>query len=98
MPPRLVQLVLSGAKRSAPDRLLKAHVKSPAGALVQRFREVLTANFKNSEDDPSESVHQRTSGRFLLKYQYLVWCTPFCTREHQLHQPASQWLPAWTGS
>jgi len=88
IPPRLVQLVLSGAKRSAPDRLLKTHAKSLAGALVQRFREVLTANFKNSQGHPSESVHQRTSGRFLLKYQYLVWCTPFCTRLHQQHHLA----------
>jgi hypothetical protein len=41
---RLVQLVLSGAKRRAPDRLLVTLVKLLSGALVQRFREVLPAN------------------------------------------------------
>ena len=37
----LVRLVQSGAKRSAPDRLLITLMKSPAGALLQRFPGVL---------------------------------------------------------
>jgi hypothetical protein len=45
MRPALVQLVLSGAKRRAPDRLLKILVKSLAGALVHDFPKVPTAHF-----------------------------------------------------
>jgi hypothetical protein len=78
----LVQLVLAGANLSAPDRLLITLVKSPAGALVQRFRRVLAGNFQISGDLLRKIVHQRTSGRFPANYQYLGWCTLFCTSEH----------------
>jgi hypothetical protein len=90
----LVRLVQAGAKPSAPDTLLITLMESPAGALVQRFRQVLATNFKLtvgssfklSGQHPRKTVHQRTSGRFPTNYQYLGWCTPFCTSLHQLHQ------------
>jgi hypothetical protein len=84
----LVRLVLAGAKQRAPDRPLTRLAKSPAGALVQRFRRVLAGNYKLAEDHDRKIVHQRTSERFSSNYQCHGWCTPFCTSGHQLHQGA----------
>jgi hypothetical protein len=86
MTPSLVQLVQTGAKLSAPVRLLITLVKSPAGAVVQRFRKVVPANSKLSGHHPWKTVHHRTSGQFSANYQYLGWCTQFCTSLHQLHR------------
>jgi hypothetical protein len=79
----LVQLVLAGAKLSAPGTLLITLVKSLAGALVQRFRRVLAGNFEISEDLLRKIVHQRNSWRFPTNYQYLGCCTRFCNSEQQ---------------
>lgn len=84
----LVQLVLAGAKPRAPDRSLIRLAESPAGALVQRFGEVLAGNFKLAEDHLRKTVHQRTSEQFSSNYQCPGWCTAKCTSEHQLHQGA----------
>jgi hypothetical protein len=82
MTPPLVWLVLTSAFGRAPARLLTILVKSPAGALVQRFRGVLARQFKLGEDHPRKTVHQRTSGRFTANYQELGWCMSKCTSEH----------------
>jgi hypothetical protein len=71
-------------KRSAPDTPLITLPESSAGALVQRFREVVSENFKIASHHPQESVHQRTSGRISAIHQCLVWCTPV------LHQSAPE--------
>jgi hypothetical protein len=51
-------------------------------------RPAWTGNHNDNKrgDHPRKTVHQRTSGRFPANYQYLGWCTPFCTSLHQLHQ------------
>jgi hypothetical protein len=91
---RLLRLLQSVAQGRATDKMLIKLSKSPAVALLQRYRRVglpnfnLTAgsSFKLRGHLPWKTVQQRNSGRFPLTYQYVVCCTQLCNRAQLLQQ------------
>jgi hypothetical protein len=83
---RPVPLSHSVSKLCGIDRLLKALVKSIAVPRSQRFRGVLTANFKITGHHLPESVGSWDGQRFPSKYQRLVGFTLIWDRARSAHQ------------